>query len=259
MKVGIIGAGAIATFLMKELNRTKDSNVKVTSVYVRDITKYRALEKSYNVKLYSNITEFLNAHIDIVVEAANIDAAKTLLPEIIKKKDVVLISIGVLANTSFSQSLYTLAEQNKRLIHLPSGAVGGLDLIQNALAAGTVSEVSITTRKPAHTLVADPGENEAVVFKGKAAEAIKQFPKNINVSIVLSIAGIGMDETNVTIIADPSVQNNIHTINIVGDFGNAELTVTNNPLPENPKTSYLAAMSIIGTLKRVSTRLKVGS
>ncbi|MGM8212162.1 aspartate dehydrogenase [Virgibacillus sp. W0430] len=258
MKVGIIGAGAIATYLMENLSVEKQSNIKVTSVYVRDIDKYKHLENTYGVNLYTELTEFLHADVDIIVEAANIEAAQSLLPKVVEKKDVVLISIGVLSDHLFLQRLHTLAEQNNRYIYLPSGAIGGLDLLQNAYISEAISEVSLTTRKPAHTLVREPVESSKVVFEGKASDAIKQFPKNINVSIVLALAGLGMDKTNVTIIADPMIENNIHTIEMNGAFGNATFTVTNNPLPENPKTSYLAAMSIRGTLQRLSDRIKIG-
>src|SRR5699024_2149298 len=101
-------------------------------------------------------------------------------------------------------------------------------------------------------------EEEVIVFEGKAADAIKQFPKNINVSILLSLAGIGMEQTKVTMIADPHIEKNMHQVEIKGDFGEATFTSTNNALPKNPKTIYLAAMSILCTLKRMESRVQIG-
>lgn len=258
MNIGIIGAGAIASFLMDKINRNPSSNLRVTSILVRDKEKYKALTNKYSVQLYSDVMDFVKSEIDIVVEAANIQAIKDLYPKILPYKDFVIISVGILADENIYKNIYQLANKYKRTIYLPSGAIGGLDLLQNACAAGTVTDVSITTRKPAHTLLSNP-THEEVVYTGSAAGAIGQFPKNINVSIILSLAGIGVDRTNVTIIADPNVENNIHTIDINGDFGKATITVENQPLPENPKTSYLAAMSILGTLQRISSRWKIGN
>jgi len=259
MKVGLIGAGAIANFLLKELNmENKHDDLQISSIFVRNKEKYQTLEEKYGVTLFTSLEEFLASDMDIVVEAANIEAVKTLLPEVIKQKEAVLISIGALADEEFSQEISELAQRYHHSIHLPSGAVGGLDLLQNAHALGTVTDVALTTRKPADSLIDKKVEEEVTVFEGKAVDAIKQFPKNINVSIVLSLAGIGMERTKVKIIADPHIEKNMHHVEIKGDFGEAAFSITNNALPENPKTSYLAAMSILGTLKRMENKVQIG-
>ena len=258
MKIGLIGAGAIANFLLKKVNLEDKEDLQITSVFVRDREKYQTLEEKYGIQLFTKLEEFLDSDMDIVVEAANIEAVKALLPEVIKHKEAVLISIGALADEEFSQEIIELAQRYQHSIHLPSGAVGGLDLLQNAHALGTVTDVALTTRKPADSLIDKSIEEEVIVFEGKAADAIKQFPKNINVSIVLSLAGIGMEQTKVTMIADPHIEKNMHQVEIKGDFGEATFSITNNALPENPKTSYLAAMSILGTLKRMESRVQIG-
>lgn len=256
--IGLIGVGAIGNFLLKEINRDKAHGIKIESVLVRDRRKYESLQSEFNVTLYTELDEFLCSNIDIVVEAANVEAVKTILPKAIKEKDTIIISIGALADEYFRQHVLHLANIHQHTIYLPSGAIGGLDLLQNAQTLGTVKEVSLTTRKPANSLVDHAIMDEVVVFEGKAADAIKQFPKNINVSIVLSLAGIGIDKTKVTIIADPHVDKNNHQVEIKGDFGSATFSIKNNSLPDNPKTSYLAAMSILGTLKRINGNVKIG-
>ena len=258
MKIGIIGAGAIANFLLEKINGVQHEKLKINSILVRDQEKYYFLESKYQVKLYSELETFLDSDIDIVVEAADIDAVKALLPSVIKKKDVVLISIGALSDDVLLTQLNQHVHEYGNVVHLPSGALGGLDLLQNAHALGTVTSVSLTTRKPASSLIQEPIDEVKVVFEGKAVDAIKQFPKNMNVAIVLALAGIGMQKTKVCLMADPNIEKNVHHVEIAGDFGEATFTITNNPLPENPKTSYLAAMSILGTLKRLDGKFKIG-
>lgn len=258
MNIGLIGAGAIAHFLLEEMNEKQQDNLSITSVFVRDLKKYPMLESSFGVTLYTDLEAFLDSEIDIVVEAANIEAVKTLLPTAIKKKDVVIISVGALAEEQLLTELNNLANEYKNRIYLPSGAIGGLDLIQNAHALGTVTSVSLTTRKPASSLISEEIEEAKVIFEGNATDAIRQYPKNMNVSIVLALASIGFDQTKVTLVADPQIDKNIHHIEVTGDFGEATFTIKNNPLPANPKTSYLAAMSILGTLKRMSNKLVIG-
>src|SRR5690606_12305845 len=126
MKIGLIGAGAIAHFLLEEINGKQQENLRITSVFVRDREKYQLLESTYGVKLYTEIDAFLDSEIDIVVEAANIEAVHTLLPAAIRKKDVVVISIGALVNEELLTELNNLADEYNRRLYLPSGAVGGL-------------------------------------------------------------------------------------------------------------------------------------
>lgn len=259
MNIGLIGAGAIATFLLKEMNQERQGTMRIKSVYVRNKEKYQTLEAAYGVKLYTDFQAFLDSTIDIVVEAANVEAVKYLLPDALKKTDVVVISVGALVEEKLLTEVTTLAHTYRRKIHLPSGAIGGLDLLQNAHTLGTVTNVSLTTRKPAASLIEEPIEQEKVIFSGNAKDAIKQFPKNINVAIVLSLASLGMKQTEVQLIADPQVDKNIHEVNVKGAFGEATFTIKNNPLPSNPKTSYLAAMSIFGTLQRLNQNLQIGS
>lgn len=258
MKIGVIGAGAIANYLLKELYDKTANHMEICSLFVRDEKKYRELEAQYQVTLYEDLDMFLDSGIDVVVEAANVQAVQTLVPSVIQKKDVIVISIGAFADADFYDEMYALAMHHHKKIHLPSGAIGGLDLIQNAHVTGGIKHISLTTRKPAKTLTNKKMTEAETIFTGSASEAIRQFPKNINVSIVLSIAGIGVEETEVNIVADPTIENNIHTIDIQGEFGEASFTIRNNPFPENPKTSHLAAMSVLGTLKRMSSIIKIG-
>src|SRR5699024_229084 len=88
-----------------------------------------------------------------------------------------------------------LADVYQHAVHLPSGAIGGLDLLQNADAMGSITNVSLTTRKPADSLIDYSIDEPVIVYEGTAANAINKFPKNINVSIILSLAGLGMDAT----------------------------------------------------------------
>lgn len=258
MNIGIIGGGAIATFLLETINLQANKDMRITSLYIRDQVKYKKLQQKYNVTLYSNIDHFLQSNIDIVVEAANVQAVNKLLPTIIKKKDAIIISIGAFVDHCFLKNVYSIAEDSKKNIYLPSGAIGGLDLLQSAHALGEVSEVTLTTRKPAHTLTDDQLTVEKVIFNGSATEAIEKFPKNINVSIILSLAGIGTDDTKVTVIANPELTKNEHTIHLKGKFGEASLKVTNNPIDNNPNTSYLAALSVLGTLQKLTNRIHIG-
>ncbi|MDR0198372.1 MAG: DUF108 domain-containing protein, partial [Methanomassiliicoccaceae archaeon] len=90
-----------------------------------------------------------------------------------------------------------------------------------------------------------------VIYEGPAREAVKLFPKNVNVAAAVSIMGIGFDNTKVKIILDPDTRSNSHELIVKGEFGEMVSRTSNVPSPINPSTSHLAALSAISALKRI--------
>jgi aspartate dehydrogenase len=58
---------------------------------------------------------------------------------------------------------------------------------------------------------------------------------------------------------DPGATHNIHEISIAGKFDEAQISVHNIPCPDNPSTSYLAALSIVILLKRLKQPVIIGT
>lgn len=170
-----------------------------------------------------------------------------------------IISIGAFADPSFGNLVEQEAKTSGHCIYLPSGAIGGLDALKAAKLAGGLHSVTLTTRKPAHSLTAEKILAEQTLFEGPARDAIEQFPKNANVAIVLSLAGVGVEKTRVRIIADPNVTQNIHHIKAEGAFGEFHMTIKNNPSPDNPKTSHITGASILAALANINSVLVIGS
>ena len=76
-------------------------------------------------------------------------------------------------------------------------------------------------------------------------------PKNINVAALLSLVGLGSHETIVKIIADPNTDKNTHRIEAEGNFGKITTIIENVPDSNNPRTSRLATLSAIETLRNI--------
>ncbi len=91
-------------------------------------------------------------------------------------------------------------------------------------------------------------------FTANAAETAAAFPKNANVAMTTALAGIGPDRTQITLVADPTASTNRHEISASGAFGSLDVTIANNPLPDNPKTSAMAALNLVRAIEnRVTT------
>src|SRR5699024_2391879 len=167
--------------------------------------------------------------------------------------------IGAFKDEVFLQEMEQIAKAHHKQIHLPSGAIGGLDLLQSANALGGLHKVSITTRKSPASLGLESIISEKVLYEGSARNAIEQFPKNVNVALLLSIMGIGVEHTSVPVIADTNIHINTHEVKDEETYGKMTIENENQQMPNNPKTSYLAALSILSTLKNKETSIKLGS
>lgn len=88
---------------------------------------------------------------------------------------------------------------------------------------------------------------------------MKKFPKNVNVAAALSLAGLGPERTTVCVVADPHIDRNIHEVKVKGAFGAFKIRLANNPSPQNPKTSYLACLSVVSLLKKILSPVQIGS
>ena len=100
---------------------------------------------------------------------------------------------------------------------------------------------------------------ETLLFEGSAEKAISGFPQNVNISATLSLAGLGPKKTHVRIYACPGLKSHIHELVVEGEFGSFYTRTMNVPSKNNPKTSHLAILSAIGTLKRILNNIKVGT
>lgn len=260
MKIGLIGGGNIGKFLLQSINSKKLlGNSKIVGIYTRSSNSAEKLAAEFDTEIFEDISSLLQSNVDLVIEAATVEVVKEHASSILKSgKDLVLSSVGALCDLEFIQSLEEICKGNGTKIHLPSGAIGGLDVLKAAKSNGELERVSIITRKPPQALPGAPIDKEHVLFEGSAREAINLFPKNINVSIILSLAGLGPDKTGVKIISDPAVKKNSHMIEAAGSFGKLSLQVENDPMPNNPKTSYLAALSVLSSLKNKDAVIQVG-
>ena len=194
-------------------------------------------------------------NVDLVLECASPNSVKQFAPKVLKKgKDMIVMSIGAFMDKEFYDEVLKMAKDNGAKIHLPSGAVVGLDGIK-AVAKFGLKEVSLVTRKSPKSLGKEI-DGEEVLFEGKASQAVKEFPLNINVAATISMAC--NRDIDVKIIVDPKVNRNVHEITAKGDFGEFKTTTMNYPCAANPKTSMLAALSAIRLLKSFNETISVG-
>jgi aspartate dehydrogenase len=251
MKIGLLGCGNIGHIIAEHA-----TGFTIAAVY--DVVPERAQEiaRISGARAYGNFDSFISADIDIVVEAASVVAVWMHAQDILlRRKKLVIMSVGALADPAFRDQIRKTALASGTKVYVPSGAIFGLD----NLKIGRISKITRlllrTTKSPVSLgMVAD---ERRLVFSGKANECIKAFPKNVNVSVAMSLAA-GQD-TDVELWVDPAVDRNVHELFVEGDFGEAHIRVTNVPSPDNQATSYLAALSILSLLEKMDDPIVIGT
>ncbi|MCF2903662.1 aspartate dehydrogenase [Octadecabacter sp. CECT 8868] len=178
---------------------------------------------------------------------------------------VISASLGALADDDTYVELEQAAQEGGTTLQLATGAIGALDAL-SAAKIGGLEAVQYTGIKPPASWRGTPAETAGhldalgeplIHFEGNARDAALRYPKNANVAAAVALAGVGFEQTRVRLIADPSADGNRHEISAKGAFGAFEFTINGASLPDTPRTSALAAMSVVDRILRQSAYIVI--
>jgi aspartate dehydrogenase len=233
--VCVVGTGAIGQTVIDALHAGSVPDVSLTAVLDSRSSPEEA-SAAFDVA-------------DVVVEAATVDAARALVPEVVKRgKDIIVCSCGVFAECGFDMESFGSGPGR---VLLPTGAIGGFDVLAAATRAGS-RDARLT-----HTTIKRPGalgieeclDAERTVFRGSAREAALAFPRTSNSSVALALATLGLDRVGVVVIADPAAASTRHVVEWESPLGRYELTFENAIDPASSgRTSAITAWSVIEVL-----------
>ena len=258
LRLVFIGWGAISRTAAEMLS---DAPVNIVAVAARD-SAAPATDLPLGAQLITDPAELAAIDPDVVAEAASRESVGPWGRAALEAgADFIVSSVSAFADADLLESLRDLAASQNAQIQIQPGALAGVD----ALAAARVMGIEAVEHQIVKPAIAWRGtlaetlcdldnltEPEAF-FSGSASETASQFPKNANVAMTTALAGIGPDDTKITLIADPASTMNRHEITARGAFGQLSVVISNNPLPANPKTSAMAALNLVRAIEnRVS-------
>jgi aspartate dehydrogenase len=251
-RVAIIGMGAMGKRVLAKLQE-RGLNPQQLSCVVPAHEAAPVAAQSFGIEVFRDLPSLLSWHPTLAVECAGHAAVdETVVPLLEHGVDAILVSIGALSSAPLFEKINRAMKAGCSHLTLVSGAIGGIDAL-HAARMGGLEAVRYIGRKPPRAWEGSPAEDQfdlraidkpTVIFEGTAGESARLFPKNANVTAAVALAGVGFDKTTVTMMADPSIEKNVHEVEATGAFGRLLIRLENNPLPDNPRTSWLAAMSI---------------
>ncbi|OAN56532.1 aspartate dehydrogenase [Sphingobium sp. TCM1] len=246
IRIAFIGDGGISRSVRETLAET--GTPFTVSAILSHRTEGQGIEQGVGT-----LAALLETRPDLVVECAGHGAVIAHAATILEAGvPLMIVSIGSLADADLLARLRQAAEAGNSRIILAAGAMAGIDAL-SAARLGGLSRVVYRGRKPPAAWCGTPAEQlfdldnldmPKIFYRGSAREAALTYPKNSNVAATIALAGIGFDRTEVELVADPTVEKNIHELMFEGEDGRFDITICGAPSKANPKTSALTAHSI---------------
>jgi aspartate dehydrogenase len=257
-KVAVIGYGAMAGYVAAHLRQSGWTLSHCIARAGREDVARTRLGASVNVIASVDAFDTLPG---LVVDCAGHPGLIAHGADVLRNGvPLVTVSFGALADDSIYAQITAAAQHGGTQLFLASGAIGALDSLSAAKIGGLDEVTYIGIKPPAgwrgsaaeDTLDLDNLSTAMTHFDGSARDAALRYPKNANVVAAVALAGIGFDTTAARLVADPNAIANTHIITAKGAFGSFEFKVTGKSLPDSPRTSALAAMSVVDQILRKS-------
>jgi len=260
VKVGILGLGRIGTRLVRLIAAAGDG-LQVAAILARRETGDVPREL-----VCADWEAFLDRRPDIVVECASRETLAAVGPRLLTTGiDLVPLSLTALCDPAVETALTQAAAHGPGRLEIPPGAIGTLDLLAAAREAGLASVVYRQSKSiaawrvsPAARLVdLDAIAARSVFLAGSVREVAAKFPNNLNVSVGIALAGLGLDRTRVELVADPAATATTHTLEIVADPGTATLQIGGRTVAPGGDPADYTTYSLMRVLRRRVARVAV--
>src|SRR5258708_4154615 len=256
LKIVVIGAGAMATEVLTPLKSDEGVRVAAGIVLQSEVAHARGVLPQ-DADVLTSVDD-LTGEPGLAVECAGHQALGRRGVALLRRGiDLLVAAAGGLGDRALFDRLGAAAKEGRARMLLVSGAVGGIDAIGAAKVAG-ITKVRYTSRKPPKSWKGTPAEkvtdldrvtSAVTLFTGPADEAARLYPQNANVAATIALAGLGFEKTECTLIADPAANGNIHRIEVQGASGEFFIELRGKALAANPKTSMLAALSVVRAIR----------
>jgi len=256
-RLALVGGGKLNTIVAKACADGLLEGYELVGVLSRTAESAEKVAAIGGCRACGTLEELLALKPDYVAEAASVQTVRDIAVAVLSAgADLIPLSCGAFADQELLARVKACAAANGTKVHIPSGAIGGFDVMQTlslmAQAGALESQVGFRTEKASHRMKGTPLYREELMetageaFSGTAAEAIAILPGQVNVAVAAAMATVGPDNSQLTIQCTPDYVGDDHCITVELDGYRAVLDIYS-------AKSDIAGWSVVALLRNLAS------
>ena len=255
----IAGCGHLGKIVQTAYIKGLLKDYRLIATYSLRTEDAESLAKGTEAAAVSSIDEVISLKPDFIIETAAIALLKEFAVKALDNGiSIIPLSIGAFADSIFKSEALAAAEKSGARIYIPSGAVGGFDVLRTIALMAEVNKwdikAGIHTHKGPNSLKNTPlysdnlQNEEKSVFAGSTTEAIALLPTKVNVAVASALATIGPDNARAEITSVPEFIGDDHCITVETEGLKAVVDIYS-------ANSDIAAWSVVALMRNLSSSM----
>lgn len=175
------------------------------------------------------------------------------------------LSLSAFADPGAERRLTEAAEAGPGRLEIPAGAIGSIGVLRAAREHGLESVVFRAANGPlawsrtaASGMIDLHGATSPVVFfRGSVRDVARLFPRNVNVSVGVALAGLGLDRTTAELTVDPMLTQARFEAEAIAGPGRALIRVNGPGRPTLADPVDYTTFSVLRLLLRRDARIMI--
>jgi len=256
---GIVGFGRIGRRLATRLPGA-------AAVLVRPSQAAEAAAMVGVGKVCTTLEAFVACKPSVAVECASAQALIEVGPPLLAAGiDVVPLSLAAFADAAVERSLTAAAAAGPGRLEIAPGAIGTLDLLAAAREDGLRRVIYRQVKSPEMWKLTPARDltDLAIVrgrrafLKGSVRDVARRFPDNLNSAVGVALAGLGRDDTEAELVADPAISETAHELEINAAPGTAVLRLGGREVPLDGDPADYTTFSLMRIVRRRQARMMI--
>jgi aspartate dehydrogenase len=261
---GVIGFGRIGQRIAARLHGPDAPHC--VAALVRPAQLDQALLVLGEDRVCTSLDAFVSRRPAIAVECASAAALSSYAPALLAAGiDLVPLSLAALADPAVETRLRLAASAGPGRIELAAGAMASLDLLATGRECG-LTRVTFRASYPSARWIGTPAERfidlarvaaPTAFFRGSVREAAGLFPRHLNLSVGIALAGLGLDDTVAELLADPALPQATFEVDAVSRAGAIQLRIGPSDATAGADPVDYTTFSVMQVLRRRTARIAI--
>ncbi|UFN49285.1 DUF108 domain-containing protein [Roseomonas sp. OT10] len=263
LRVAVLGAGRIGLRIAGRLDGGPEGP-ELVALLARPEQRAALAARFGAARICTRLEEVLARAPDVAAECASARLLAEAGPALLRAgTDVIPLSLAAFANPATERALLAAAGAGPGRLEIPAGAMAAIGFLAAAREEG-LHAVRLCVSYPPTRLAGTPAEPALAglaaprtVFAGTVREAAALFPRHLNVSVGVALAGLGLDRTELALVADPGIGQCRFVLSARAAPGDIHLAVEGRDRPVEEDPVDHTTFSVIHLLRRRMARLAV--